>query len=292
MLVFKFKDLINGIDLLPEEILNYKSVLYRIHEYSTNKNYIGTAKFGLPNRLYDRFFGHVTLLKKNETFKCRGMYRRMNLNIDDFCIYIEKFDEPKNYESILEEETQLIKQYDSVLFGYNVSPDGKPGWKEGSICVNDGEYDLYIFKEDLNRFLEHNYVLGSCKHNFLKGTVWVNNGIESKMIKPDQLDFYINMGYSRGSNFSPNSGKIWVNDGINSKLIDKSLYGTEKLSNFTNFGRIENTPRVKRGKYSKPKKAVVSNKFCERCIPLTEVDKFLKDNPDYIRGRQRKTRHK
>lgn len=287
MLVLNFKDLVNGIETLPEEILNYKSVLYRIHESSTDKNYIGTAKYGLPSRLYDRCYGHVTLYKRNETFKCRGMYHRMNENIDDFSIYIEHITDPDNYDTILEEETNLIKTYDSVLRGYNVSPDGKPGWKNGSICVNDGEYDLYIFEDDLDRFLNNGYTLGSCKHDFLKGTIWVNNGIESKMIKPDQVDFYLNNGYSRGSNYSPNKGKIWVNNGVVSKLVNKDLYCTD---GFVNLGRIENTPRSKRGKYSKPKKVIVSSESSERAIPLTDLEEFLKNNPEYIKGRRRKVK--
>lgn len=250
MLVLNFKDLVNGIETLPEEILNYKSVLYRIHESSTDKNYIGTAKYGLPSRLYDRCYGHVTLYKRNETFKCRGMYHRMNENIDDFSIYIEHITDPDNYDTILEEETNLIKTYDSVLRGYNVSPDGKPGWKNGSICVNDGEYDLYIFEDDLDRFLNNGYTLGSCKHDFLKGTIWVNNGVVSK-------------------------------------LVNKDLYCTD---GFVNLGRIENTPRSKRGKYSKPKKVIVSSESSERAIPLTDLEEFLKNNPEYIKGRRRKVK--
>ena len=49
---FKFKDLINGIENLPKDILNYNSILYRIYDKSTNKSYVGTAKYGLPGRLY------------------------------------------------------------------------------------------------------------------------------------------------------------------------------------------------------------------------------------------------
>lgn len=74
---YKFKDLINGIENLPQELLNYNSVLYRIHDYGTNRDYIGTAKYGLPGRLYDRFYGHVTYYKYANNTKCKGMYYNM-----------------------------------------------------------------------------------------------------------------------------------------------------------------------------------------------------------------------
>lgn len=86
---YKFKDLINGIENLPKELLNYNSILYRIHDYGLNKDYIGTTKYGLPGRLYDRTYGHVTyFLHKNKT-KLRGMYENINNRLEDFSIIIE-----------------------------------------------------------------------------------------------------------------------------------------------------------------------------------------------------------
>lgn len=234
---FEFKLLINGIENLPKELLTYNSVLYRIFDKNRNKNYIGTAKYGMPARLYDGFNGHVSLLKSDNKFKCRGMYHNMKLNIEDFELYIEDIASPENYNYILQKETEYIKKYDSVLFGYNVSPDGKPGWKTGTICVNDGTFDLYIYQCDVNRFIQNGFVIGSCKHDFLKGTVWVHNNIESKMINKNQLDQFINNGYKLGSNKSPNKGKIWANNGKRSKLISRDLLGTKEFKDFKFLGR-------------------------------------------------------
>lgn len=41
---FKFMDLINDIENLPDELLTYDSILYRINDSFNGKNYIGTAK--------------------------------------------------------------------------------------------------------------------------------------------------------------------------------------------------------------------------------------------------------
>lgn len=284
MLIFEFKDLINGIENLPKELLTYDSVLYRIHNKSCNKNYIGTAKYGMPSRLYDGFYGHINLYKSNNEFRCRGMYHEMQLAIDNFQLIIEDSVDPSKYSEILEKETLLIKQYDSVLFGYNVSLDGKPGWKSGTICVNDGKFDLYIYQEDVERFYNNGFSLGSCKHDFLKGTVWVNDGTISKMIKPEELINYESRGFSKGSLNSPNKGKIWINNGKISRLVDRSLIGTNEYKEFRFIGRIEK-PRKKRGNYKSEKKTLVTNGTKELRIPNSQVDNFLMNNPSYKKGR-------
>jgi hypothetical protein len=289
MLKFEFKDLINGIENLPKELLNYDSVLYRIFDKELNKNYIGTAKYGMPNRLYDGYYGHVNLYRSDNKLRCRGMYHRMQLNINNFQLFIEDSTNPENYDVILEKETDLINQYDSVLFGYNVSLDGKPGWKEGTICVNDGIFDLYIYQEDVERFCQNGFKLGSCKHDFLKGTIWINNGNISKMIHPEELDKFKKLGFTEGNLIIPNKGKIWINNGKISKLVDRDLLGTKEFKDFKFLGRIEK-PRKKRGHYKSEKKTLVNNGTKEIRIKNSELEKFLLDNPSYKRGRVKKCR--
>lgn len=285
MIEYKFSQLINGIENLPESLLNYNSVLYRIHDKSLNMNYIGTAKYGMPNRLYDGFNGHVHLYRTNNKTRCKGMYHSMNERLEDFYLIIEDSDSPDNYDRILQKETELIKSYDSVLFGYNMSLDGKPGWKKGSLCVNDGEYDLYIYPEDVPRFLERGYSLGSCKHGFLKDTIWITNGSESKMIDPSDFPKYEKLGYSKGSGNKPNKNKVWMNDGTRSTLVPKDLIGSQAYSNYINYGRIENSPRKKRGKYKGETRKFINNG--EKClrIPISKVNDFLREHPDYKEGR-------
>ena len=290
MISFNFKELINGIDNLPNELLNNNSVLYRIHDNLINKDYIGTAKYGMPIRLYDGFNGHVNLYKSNNLYKCRGMYHNMDLRLEDFVLFIEDTDSPSNYDRILLEETKLIEKFDSVLLGYNISIDGKPGWKRGTVCVNDGIYDLYIYEKDLNKFIDHGYKLGSCKHNFLKGTIFVHNETNSKMINPSELEKYEQLGFSKGNLNIPNKGKVWINNGVKSILIKKELTGLPEYKDFKFQGRIEK-PRKKRGKYNSPKKKFVNNGIKEFSINADNVDKFLLDNQEYKLGRLKKNKY-
>lgn len=287
---YKFIELVNGIENLPPELLNYNSILYRIYDHKTNKSYIGTAKYGLPGRLYDRSYGHVIYYRNINKTKLKGMYFNMYNRIEDFSLFIEYTTSPSNYDIVLQKETELIKKYDSVLFGYNVSIDGKPGWKEGTICVNDGVFDLYIYPNDLDRFLENGFKLGSCKHNFLKGFIWINNGTDSKMIDPEDFELFKLEGYKKGSLISPNKGKVWVNNGNKSLLVNKSDLNSPELRDFTNFGRIEG-PRKKRGSYDKSKKRkIVNNGKKEIRILVDEVISFLETNPEWKLGRVKKTK--
>ena len=284
MIEYKFKDLINGIENLPKELLNYNSILYRIFDAGTNKNYIGTAKYGLPGRLYDRGYGHVVYYQHLNKTKLKGMYYNIHERLDDFYLIIEYETSPDNYSIVLQKETEYIKKYDSVLFGYNVSIDGKSGWKEGTVCVNDGTYDLYVYPEDVDRFLNNGFKKGSCKHFFLRGTIWVNNGIESRMIDPNELELFKLDGYTEGSLIKPNKDKIWVNDGEKSRLINKSELISPEFEDFS-LGRIE-PPRKKRGKYDpSKKKRLVNNGEDEKYVLASEIDKFLKENPTYSLGR-------
>lgn len=283
---FEFIDLINGIENLPNELLNYNSILYRIYNKRNKKSYVGTAKYGMPNRLYGGYGGgHVTLYKRKNSTKCQGMYLDMNLNIEDFQLIIEKEVSPDHYCEILSMETKLIDEFDSIINGYNVSIDGKPGWKEGTICVNNEKTDIYIYPENLEHFLNNGYSIGSCKHDFLKGKVFINNGEISRMVSPEELEKYLNNGFKLGNLNIPNKGKIWVNNGIKSKLVNKSQLGSDELIGFDFFGRIEDTPRKKRGSYSAPKKAIVNNGQKEIRVQLDKLSEFLNNNRDFIRGR-------
>ena len=274
---------------MPKELLNYNSILYRIYNKANKKNYIGTAKYGMPNRLYGGYGGgHVTLYKRNNSTKCQGMYLDMNSNINDFQLIIESEVSPEYYDDILLKETELINKFDSIINGYNVSIDGKPGWKDGTICVNNEKVDIYIYPENLEHFLDHGYSIGSCKHDFLKGKIFVNNGEISRMVSPENLEKYLNNGFKLGNLNIPNKGKIWINNGIKSKLVDKSKIGSDELIGFDFFGRIEELPRKKRGSYSAPKKAVVNDGKKEIRVPLDKLSEFLERNREFVRGRLKK----
>lgn len=286
---YNFKDLINGKENLPKELVENKYVLYRIHNSVNNKNYIGTAKDGMAERLYNEDYGHVTYYRSRNSYKCRGMYSDMNEDINAFTLIIEYEEykiEGSSYDTALDMETEYIVKYDSVLNGYNVSYDGKPGWKENLVCVNDGIRNLYIRPSDLIRFLSNGYKLGryEAKDNnyFLKGRIFVTNGKKDRMIFPKDLEKYMKKGFRIGRINSPNKNKVWKNNGIKSKLINPNdLY---KFPDFIYDGRIE-PARKPRGPYNKEKKKKVNNGVIEKGIPISELDKFLEENSEFSIGR-------
>lgn len=282
---YKFVDLINGIENLPEDLLTYNSILYRIYNSSNGKNYIGTAKHGLPSRLYDRSYGHITHYRWKTEFKCQGMYIDMNLNLSSFSLIIEKELNSKMYDEILELETEYIKKFDSVLNGYNVSPDGKPGWKIGTTCITNDVYDLYVYQEDLDRFISSGrYRIGSCKHSHLKGFIYVTNSKEDRMIDKDDFDEFKSLGYKKGRSLSPNKNKVWRNNGSVSRLLSSDDLNNDKFKDFIYIGRIE-PPRKPRGKYNSPKKKAVNNGKEVKLVPESEVENFLNNNPQYSLGK-------
>lgn len=252
---YRLSDLIND----STDLKNYegKSILYRIINLSNNKNYIGTSKNNIYDRMNNKDYGHITNYKNN-SYRCNNMYIDMNINLDNFLFIIEEsIDYSKdNYNYILDLETSYIKKFDSVLNGYNVSKDGKPGWKSGSICVHKMSIDYYIDPIDMPRFISNGYILG--RHDqgenfFLRGRIFVNNGVHDKMILPEEVGEFLNDGYSLGRIHSPNKNKVWRNNGIKSRLIDVDKINSIEFSEFIYEGRIE-PPRKPRGPYNKEKK--------------------------------------
>lgn len=52
-----------------------------------------------------------------------------------------------------------------------------------------------------------------------KNRIWINNGIKNKVIKPTELDKYLNNGWKYGELHSSTKGKIVVNNGITDMFI-------------------------------------------------------------------------
>jgi hypothetical protein len=290
--LFKFKDLISWYydkSSIPNELTNQTCpVLYRIHNSNSNKNYIGTSKYGILERLYG-VRGHVSKGCIGNDTRCKGMYQEINCNPEYFNLILES--ESDDYNKILDLESEYIIRYDSVINGYNTNPYGKSGFSKGTICMTNDLTDVYSSPELVDRYKELGYRLGSCLHDHLKGTIYLTDGSSDKMIKPEDLDKFLddNPSYHVGRILSPNKNKVWINNGVKSTLVDPDKIDEMKIRGFTNFGRIEGL-RKKRGKYSSPKKTKVSNGDVCKYIPDTELDEFLSNNKDYKIGGKLKGR--
>lgn len=58
------------------------------------------------------------------------------------------------------------------------------------------------------------------------GRIKVNNGCVDKYIQPNELDYYISLGYNKGSSHHTNKDKVWVSNGETNKFILKDQLST------------------------------------------------------------------
>ena len=63
------------------------------------------------------------------------------------------------------------------------------------------------------------------------GKVWMTDGLVSKRVLPENIDFFISEGFHFGINFKTNEGKVTINNGIVTKFIPK-----EEVSNYIDKG--------------------------------------------------------
>ncbi len=52
-----------------------------------------------------------------------------------------------------------------------------------------------------------------------KGTIYVNKEGINKRIRPSELDFYLEKGYSKGMFKKSNKGSHWMYKGVESKMV-------------------------------------------------------------------------
>ena len=99
-------------------------------------------------------------------------------------------------------------------------------------------------KESIKKSLKQiNHQQGELNSHY--NTVWVNNGIETRIIPKELLEEFINKGYSRGRKIKhkdniveANKNKIWVNKNGKTKFIYKSELKEYILDGWL-FGRCE-----------------------------------------------------
>lgn len=70
--------------------------------------------------------------------------------------------------------------------------------------------------------------LKSINHNPCKGRIWIHNETETKRVKPEDLEYYLSLGFVKGHNKADNwtrtSGLTWVNkDGKNKKAYPETI---------------------------------------------------------------------
>ena len=105
---------------------------------------------------------------------------------------------------------------------YNISEGGNFGDCKGK---NNGMYGRRQKEETKVKIRES---LKSINHNPCKGRIWIHNETETKRVKPEDLEYYLSLGFVKGHNKADNwtrtSGLTWVNkDGKNKKAYSETI---------------------------------------------------------------------
>ena len=119
-------------------------------------------------------------------------------------------------------------------------------------CYNLIEGGYYISEETLQKIGKINAEKQKGEKNSQYGKIWVTDGINSKMICSDELEFYINNGWKKGRHINitdkfikANRNRCWVYKNGKSYHINKDQLN-EYLNNGYIIGRCEPKPKPKR----------------------------------------------
>ena len=184
-----------------------------IVDLKTNSNGYLLCKFGLIHRLVA-----LTFIPNPENKPCVGHKdcNRLNNNVDNlyWCTYSENVNHPIT--------KQRMKK----------SMKGRTAWNKGKT----GVYSEETRKQMINALILKNY-----GNTYVKGRIRINNGIINKMVKPEELEYYLSNGFVKGILNPARKGLIWINNGTISKIVKP-----EELEYYLSNGFVKG--RLNKGK--------------------------------------------
>jgi hypothetical protein len=91
----------------------------------------------------------------------------------------------------------------------------------GTIWMTNGVVSVRVPHEEAELYLKIGFSRGRNNRTYNKDKVYINNGVDTKSIKPYQVSSFLENGWVKGRLKGNQSGKTWINkDGIN-KLVPK-----------------------------------------------------------------------
>ena len=236
----------------PDDIPNRKRYYYLYKVVNTINNHFYYGIHGTEN-LQDNYAGSGTLLM--EAYKKYGK-RNFNLYILEF------FD---NRKDMLARESEIVdvdlvtdpKCYNLIPGGQCYSDDLVP------VTLKDGSKTV-VKKSEYNRHRE-NYV------GTTKGLVRINKDNINKLINPEELDKYLNEGWSLGQTIKSTKNKIVVTN--NSK--DIFIY-PEELDKYLSEGWHRGGKSRNKGQKSFAKNLIwINDGHIQKRINKSDLNKFL-----------------
>lgn len=224
-------DIINRDPYILDILRKYKFVVYRFHQISTNRDYIGITRTSLYHRMFNDLYGHIIHIENSDDSE---LYLEINESgPNDFDIYLEK--ECSNLLDLSESEKIFIKKFNSYYSGFNKTKGGFIRSYE----ITNGEDTLVIKVGDAIPEGWKFKGLIKYENKNLKGRIIVSNGLKFKRIKPSDIDKYENLGYYESNSseiLGYCKGRVSVHKYLsNGKLIRRTIPKSE-LQEFLDNG--------------------------------------------------------
>ena len=132
----------------------------------------------------------------------------------------------------------------------------------GKIEIHKESSVKYVYKEDLQQYLDKGYVRGKSEEDKKKiskansNRIMMNNGKNNRMIKETDVQLYLDKGWAIGQYYSEeskeihkkkcslrNKGRTWINNGENNKFVKEDEI-EKYCSNGWKIGRLYKNSKV------------------------------------------------
>lgn len=142
---------------------------------------------------------------------------------------------------MFEKEKEIVtKDFISRPDVYNIVEGGNGGINKGSRGLKHMHHPvekirIAVHPTAIKKMEGKGFVLGRGSSS-TSNTIWIFNNEQKKMINPDELPFYLEMGWSKGLPKSPTKNKIWI---FNASSNEYSLCSENDLSTKLSGGWIK-----------------------------------------------------
>ena len=140
----------------------------------------------------------LTYIKKYDSYK-NGYNDSEHVNRNQCNISVERTD---NHRKHISEGKKKYIFTDEHKRNIGLSGLGRTPWNSNKKLhwVTNGNVAKLIKPEDLNKYISMGYHIGRSKLHLesRKDTIYINNCVDGKYINPDELQKYLDLGYQKG----------------------------------------------------------------------------------------------
>ena len=173
--------------------------IYKITNIVNGKIYVGKTEETIERRFYEHKLAVKTGKKQSKLYSAMKHY-----GIDNFII--EELDRSDDKDELCKKEIFWIDKLNSRndKIGYNVSRGGDGGctWDQrGTVTLHKDNRNTHVKIEFVDMYLANGWELGGKKLGKSKGRssgVWIHRGDHQKRVFKEELESYIDQGWSIG----------------------------------------------------------------------------------------------